>query len=181
MLKPRACAAINRRGLGPFTLPMILLYIVSAVAMLIFILVLLGYMKSNVPRLFIPNEGQMLANYVADALISLPNWDGKCGCLAKSVNTPEGEVIYPGLLPTWKLEALRTNGCENFCTLPYFIDQTKAAKMWIVVKDLDRDVVFVGGSGTSDQENITITRLVAIEDEHGIVHAGRMSVSVYYG
>lgn len=178
---------LNRRGLGPFTLPMIVLYIVSAVAMLIFVLVLLGYAGSTVPKMLIPNEGQLLANYIADALISLPNWDGECGCLAKSINTPQGEVIYPGLIPKWKLEKIQgTVGIDmcdshtNFCTVPYFIDQDRGAKIFLSVYDFEnRNLWSVPyTTATICERNVSVNRLVAIEYENGIVHAGRLSVGV---
>lgn len=175
---------LNRRGLGPFTIPIILLHIVSAIVLLIFLLVLTGYVGVAVPKLSIANEEGLLSNYVADALISLPNWDGECGCLAKSTITPEGEVIYPGLIPLWKLEKI--NGiwskCHNevrFCTVPYFIDK-EVAGVAIIVRDLENNGGWNTWGGGSNGENSTVTRLVGIEYPDGRVHAGRLLVTVLY-
>ncbi len=176
--------AWNRKGLGPFTLPEIVLYIVAAIAMLIFTLVLTGYAGKTVPKMSMPNERQLLANYVADALISLPNWDGECGCLAKSVSTPEGEVIYPGLIPEWKLESLDTDcrGRKRFCTIPYLIDKEWAG-VFITVTDLETSPAKIWTttrvSGSSESEDTKVYRLVGIEYEDGRVHAGKIAVSVY--
>lgn len=173
---------INRRGLGPFTLPEIVLYIVSAIAMLVFILVLMGYAGNTVPKMVVSNEKQMLTNQVADALINLPNWDGECGCLAKSTITPQGEVIYPGLIPEWKLDEMASSTCieKHFCTIPYFVDRTESVYTYIWVKDLENGDDWAIQPAIHDVKGPRISRLVGIEYSNGIVHAGKMTVQLWY-
>lgn len=174
----------NNRGLGPFTLPEIVLYIVSAIAMLIFLLVLMGYAGSTVPKMALVNEEQMLSNYATDAFVTLPNWDGDCGCFAKSENLFGSEIIYPGLIPSWKLdrlEALPRDCNYHACSVPFFIDENQGAGIFIYVKDLetlaDWENLYVNSFNTT---NLTINRFVGIEYPNGIVHAGRFSVTVYH-
>lgn len=172
----------NRRGLGPFTLPEIVLYVVAAIAMLIFVLVLMGYAGSTVPRMVIVNEEQMLSNYMADAMVTLPNWDGECGCLAKSSNITGKEVIYPGLLPKWKLDKMTLNpNCnEHICMIPFFIDETAGAAIHVSVTDIETNTALMVVGQTSFKSNTSVTRLVAIEYPNGIVHAGRLVTTVFH-
>lgn len=173
---------LNKRGLGPFTLPEIVLYILSAVAMLIFILVLTGYAGSTVPKMVIPNEKQMLTNQVADALISLPNWDGECGCLAKSTITPEGEVIYPGLIQEWRLDEMASSTCieKHFCTVQYFVDRPESIYTYIWVNDLENGNSWAIQPSVHDVKGPRVNRLVGIEYPDGRVHAGKMTVQIWY-
>lgn len=181
---------LNKRGLGPMTLPKIVLYILCAIAFLIFLWVFTSYSGSTIPKMSIANGEEMITNYVADALVSLPNWDGECGCLAKSVSTPQGEIIYPGLIPSWKLDKMKIlsapNICTNvhFCAVPYLTDKTKNVYFYVMVDDLDESAVsFEWGFGDEIAHSYAgpqISRLVAIEYPDGRIHAGKVVVQVKY-
>lgn len=97
---------------GQITLPArLILFIIASIALFIFYLLVMTYTAKETTTITFAPHGAY-ANYIADALVSLPYWDGECGCLATSVNTQDGLVIYPALVNATRL-GIMNSGCKG--------------------------------------------------------------------
>ncbi len=99
----------SKKGIGPLTPQFIVLYIVAAVLTLVFYLMITAYASQSMPKLVYANPLDLERDRMADAIVSLPAWDGYCGCLAKTVENSGKVIAFPGLVPTWKLDNMSAN------------------------------------------------------------------------
>lgn len=181
----------SKKAVGPLTPQFIVLYVLAAIVTLVFYLVMQGYAAQSVPRLVIENELEVNQEYLADLLVTLPNSNSQQFCLAKSTDTQQGEIIYPGLLPSTKLDAMQNagrtaGGGTRMCvTLPENegVYYAKNLDWGAIVNDTERTnaVWHINTAATSAKGKSAVERLVAIEYPSGIVHTGKVQLWVCEG
>ena len=175
----------SKRGVGPLTPQFIVLYVLAAIVTLIFYLVLQGYTAQSVPALIIENEKEINQDYLADILLTLPNWNDEQMCLAKSEETSSGEIIYPGLVPEWKLDEMRDAGRTDLggtrmcVTMP---NKNRNLDWGAIISDMENGNSWnLNTAETSADGKASVERLLAIEYPTGIVHVGRLQLWICKG
>jgi len=185
---------ISKKAVGLMTPQFIVLYVLAAVVTLVFYLVLQGYAAQSTPQLVIENEVEVAQSYLAEALISLPNWNAEQLCLAKSEILDGKETIYPGLVQKTRLDAMQAigrdpaSGGTRMCASmyrPYSLDSGKILLIdrrnnldWgAIVTDLENSNSWhLNTAETTAEGKNTVERIIAIEYPTGVVHAGKLQL-----
>jgi len=178
----------SKKAVGLMTPQFIVLYVLAAVTMLVFYLVIQGYAAQSTPSLVIENEMELQQGYLADALITLPNWGQEHMCLAKSEMLDGKEVIYPGLVPSWKLDEMQSKGritivddANRMCLrMPRGSDVHSMTLDWgAIVNDSENTSGWkLNTIETTTEGKNTVERTIAIEYPNGVVHVGKMQLWV---
>ncbi len=177
----------SKKAVGPMTPTFIVLYVLAAVVTLVFYLVIQGYAAQSTPALIVENEFEVQQNYITDALITLPNWGQEHMCLAKSEIIAEKEVIYPGLVPSWKLDEMQSKGripiddASRMCLrMPRGTDPHSMTLDWgAIVNDSENTNGWhLNTIETTAEGKNTVERAIAIEYPNGVVHVGKLQLWV---
>lgn len=190
---------ISKKAVGLMTPQFIVLYVLAAVVTLVFYLVLQGYAAQSTPQLVIENEVEVEQAYLADALISLPNWNSEQLCLAKSEMVDGKETIYPGLVQVSRLNDMQgkgrspAGGGTRMCASMYrpysldsdaiiVIDRRDNLDWGAIVTDLENSNSWhLNTAETTAEGKNTVERTIAIEYPGSIVHAGKLQLWICEG